>query len=177
MRIQRYTIILVAVLSVLAGFSRAATDNKTFERFYNLSPKQFEEQLNNYILHNHIDSAMLCANIQASKYGKDKLKAEEIKACCIAFRYMGYQYLFSYYNYHLSAENLLNAEQIAEKYEFNQLRTQITVDEAILTAIQNDLENNFVYNQNVVDGFKSAFRCKLDQTKSDNTENNRITTG
>lgn len=69
MNINRYLIIIVAAISALTGFARA-TDNKTFERFYNLSPQEFKEQLNYYALNNKMDSAMQCANIQASKYGK-----------------------------------------------------------------------------------------------------------
>lgn len=98
MKFKRYIIILVAVLCALSGFARA-TDNRTFNRFYHLSPKEFEDQISYYFHHNLEDSAMLCANVQASKYGKEKLTAEEIQACCSAYRCMGVEYLTHYYNF------------------------------------------------------------------------------
>ncbi len=164
MNFQRHIIILAAVAIALTGFCRS-TDNKTFERYYNLSPKEFFNQLNYYALHNQTDSAMQCANIQASKYGKEKLTTEELEACCAAFRYMGLEYLQSYCNYQLASENLLKAEQIADKNEFKQLQTLVTMDRAILAATQNDLENNFAYNKEVIDGFKKSFYRTLGQIK------------
>lgn len=172
-RHNRYIIILVAAMCGLTGFARAA-DNRTFNRFYKLSPEEFKNQLNEYILNNQTDSAMLCANIQAEKYGKKELTTEEIKACCIAFRCIGLGYMQSYNNYPIAAENYLKAEQIADKYGFEPLRSQIAVDKAALTAMQNDLENNFVYNKKVMDDFKKAFYHTLEQTKSNNTEYNKI---
>ena len=174
MKIQRYIIILVAMLSALAAFSRPATDDKTFNRIYNLSPKEFIAQLNDYVQHDQIDSAMLCANIQASKYGKGNLKTDELEACCIALRYMGLEYLVYFYNYQLAAENLLKAEQIADKYQFL-LRAQIANDKAILAAMQNDLENNFAFNKDVLESFKKAFYQAIDQLKNKNAEIDRIT--
>lgn len=171
---KRFFIILVAVMWALTGFARA-TDNKTFERFYNLTPKEFEEQLNYYILHNQTDSAILCANIQASKYCKVNLTKDELEACCAAFRYMGLEYLD--YNYQLAAENLLKAEQIAKKYGFTVSYAQIALDKAILIATQNDLENNFVYNKEVIDGFVNAFHCMLDQLNADNKKYNKTLLG
>ena len=111
---KKYIIILVAVLCALSGFARAA-DNRTFNRFYHLSPIEFEKQMYYYFHHNLADSAMLCANIQASKYGKEKLTAEAIQACCSAYRCMGLEYLTHYYDFQSAAENYLKAEQIAEK--------------------------------------------------------------
>ncbi len=168
MKIKHYIIILVATLCALTGFSRAATDNKTFERFYNLSPQEFRTQLNYYIQHNQIDSAMQCANIQASKYGKEKLTDEEILACCLAFRYMGLEYLDGYYNYQLATENHLKAENIANEYGLKDLQTFIAVDNATLTATRNDLENNFAYNKDVLDGFKKALQRIFEQSGSNN---------
>jgi len=117
---------------------------------------------------------MLCANIQASKYGKEKLTKDEIRACCTAFRYMGLEYLRSYYNYQIAAEYYLKAEQIADQYGFEPLQINIAIEKAILDATQNELENNYVvYNQKVMDGFKNAFHYTLDQLKSDNSELNK----
>ncbi len=173
MNIKRYVIILVAAISALTGFARA-TDDKTFNRFYNLSPKEFNDQLNYYIQQNLIDSAMLCANIQASKYGKGSLTTQELEACCGAFRCMGLQNLFCFYNYQLAAENLLKAEQLADKYQFK-LRAQIANDKAILAAMQNDLENNFAYNQDVIDSFIKACYLSIETLKQHNSEIDRIT--
>jgi len=173
MEFKRYLIILLAVLSALTGTARA-TDNRTFNRFYHLSPDDFVNQLNDYIQRNQLDSAMLCANIQASKYGKEKLTKDEIRACCTAFRYMGLEYLRSYYNYQIAAEYYLKAEQIADQYGFEPLQINIAIEKAILDATQNELENNYVvYNQKVMDGFKNAFHYTLDQLKSDNSELNK----
>jgi AraC-like DNA-binding protein len=160
---------MLYALSALIGFAHA-TDNITFHRLYNLTPKEFKDQLNYYILHNQTDSAMLCANIQASKYGKETLVTDELKACCAAFRYLGMEYLNGFYNYQEAATNLLKAEQIADKYGFEQLLSHITFDEAILSGTRNDLENNFVFNKTVLDDFKKAFQRMLDQIRSDNTE-------
>ncbi len=173
MEFKRYLIILLAVLSALTGTARA-TDNRTFNRFYHLSPDDFVNQLNDYIQRNQLDSAMLCANIQASKYGKEKLTKDEIRACCTAFRYMGLEYLRSYYNYQIAAEYYLKAEQIADQYGFEPIQINIAIEKAILDATQNELENNYVvYNQKVMDGFKNAFHYTLDQLKSDNSELNK----
>ena len=169
---KRHIIILVAALSALTGFTRAA-DNRTFNRLYYLSPKEFEDQLDYYIKNSQTDSAMLCANIQASKYGKEKLTAEDIKACCAAFRYMGIEYLQTYCHYLLAAENLLKAKQIADKYGLEQLYTIITADQAILAATYNDLENNFDYDRTVMDGFKKAFYRTLDQVKAEKSDLNK----
>ncbi len=166
MKIQRYIIILVAMLSALAGFSRSATDNKTFDRFYNMTPNDFKDQLNYYIHHNMTDSAMLCADIQANKYGKEKLTYEEINACCAAFRYIGLEYLRSYCNYQLANENYLKSEQIADEYGFAKNQIEIIADKAMLAAMQNDLENNFVYNKNVMDGFKKSVDYTLNKSTS-----------
>ena len=166
MKIQRYIIILVAMLSALAGFSRSATDNKTFDRFYNMTPNDFKDQLNYYIHHNMTDSAMLCADIQANKYGKEKLTSEEINACCAAFRYIGLEYLRSYCNYQLATENYLKSEQIADEYGFAKNQIEIIADKAMLAAMQNDLENNFVYNKNVMDGFKKSVDYTLNKSTS-----------
>ena len=165
----RYIILMLYALSALIGFAHA-TDNITFHRLYNLTPKEFKDQLNYYILHNQTDSAMLCANIQASKYGKETLVTDELKACCAAFRYLGMEYLNGFYNYQEAATNLLKAEQIADKYGFEKLLSHITFDEAILSGTRNDLENNFVFNKTVLDDFKKAFQRMLDQIRSDNTE-------
>ena len=173
MNIKRYLIILVATISAITGYARSA-DEKTFERLYNLSHKQLQQQRIDYILINKTDSAILCANFQASKYGKEKLSTEEIEMCGFAFRYMGIEYLQGYYNYQLAAENLLKAEQIADKYGFIPLKAQLVVDKAILAATQNDLENNFGYNKDVIDGFKKSLQYMLEQSKSKNSESNRI---
>ena len=174
MKIQRYIIILVAVLSALAAFCRPATDNKTFERFYNLSPKEIKNYVIKYKQHNQIDSAMICANILASKFSKGTNTAEEAEAYYYGFRFMGLEYLYNYCNYQLAAENLLKAEQIAHKNELPQLQSLIAVDKAILTATRNDLENNFQYNKDVIDNFKKASLSMLDQTKVNNSESNKI---
>lgn len=168
---MRFIIILVAVLCTLPGLARPATDNSTFNRFYNLTLKEFDNLMNYYFQNNLADSAILCANVQASKYDKEKLTAEEVKACCIAYRYIGMQYLYGYYNYQIAAENLLRAEQIANKHGLERLWIHITFDEAILIATKNDLENNFVYNKSALDDFKKAFQFTL--LKSDNTESHR----
>lgn len=154
------------MLSALAGFSRSATDNKTFDRFYNMTPNDFKDQLNYYIHHNMTDSAMLCADIQANKYGKEKLTSEEINACCAAFRYIGLEYLRSYCNYQLATENYLKSEQIADEYGFAKNQIEIIADKAMLAAMQNDLENNFVYNKNVMDGFKKSVDYTLNKSTS-----------
>ncbi|MBQ0115591.1 MAG: helix-turn-helix transcriptional regulator [Bacteroidales bacterium] len=156
MTTKRFFIILIALLAALTGFARA-TDNKTFERFYNLTPKEFIKQHNYYTQHNLFDSAMMCANVQASKYGREKLSLEEIDACCAAFRSMGIVYMQKQYNYQLAAENYLKAEQIAQKHNLISIRITILNDEAILGATRNDLENNFAYNKDVMDGFSKAF--------------------
>ncbi len=169
MNIKRYHIILVATISALASFARAI-DNKTFERFYNLSPKELTEQRLTYIKHNQIDSAMLCSNILVSRYGREITTTEDAEACYSAFRFMGLQYLYSYCNYQLAAINLLNSERIADKYNFKQEQALISLDEAILEATRNDLENNFVYNKNVMDYFKKASYKMVDQTKADNDD-------
>ena len=164
---KRYIIIIVVVIcTTLSGFARD-TDNKTFNRFYHLSPKEFTDQLNYYILHNQLDSAMMCANIQASKYDKGKLTTMEKKACCIAFRYIGLEYLLSSYDYQIAYENFLKAEQIADNYGFEPLGTQIAIEKPIFIATCNYLENNFVYNKTVTDGFKKAFYRALDKAKND----------
>ena len=174
MKIQRYIIILLAMLSALAGFCRPATDNKTFERFYNLSPKEIKNYVIKYKQHNQIDSAMICANILASKFNKGTNTVEEAEAYYYGFRFMGLEYLYNYCNYQLAAENILKAEQIAHKNELPQLQSLITVDKAILTATRNDLENNFQYNKDVIDNFKKASHSMLDQTKVNNSESNKI---
>lgn len=173
MNIKRYLIIIVAAIIALTGFARAI-DDKTFHRFYNLSPKEFEEQLNYYILHNQSDSAILCANTQASKYGKVKLTTDEIGACCLAFRYLAVVYLNSHCNYQLAAEYYLKAEQIANKYGYILMQAQIANDKAILAATQNDLENNFVYNKDVMDAFRKAFQGTLDQDKAGNMDFHKV---
>ena len=173
MSYKRNIIIVLTALCALIGAAHA-TDNRTFHRFYSLTPKEFVDKLNDYHLRNMADSAMLCANIQASKYGKEKLTTEEIKICCIAFRHMGLEYLWRYYNYQIAAEYNLKAEQIAEQYGFEQLRCQLACDKALLTATQNSLENNFVINSIVMDNFKSAFHRTLEQLMSENTEFNRL---
>ena len=128
--------------------------------------------MNYYVQNNLADSAILCANVQASKYDKEKLTTEEVVACCMAFRYMGMQYLNGYYNYQVAAENLLIAEQIAKKHGFEPLWIHITFDEAILIATKNDLESNFVYNKAVLNDFKRTFQFTLHH-KSGNTESQR----
>ena len=174
MNIKRYLIILVAVLSAMTGFARGI-DDKTFERFYKLSPEEIKSQINYYLQHNQNDSAMLCSSISASKYGKEKLSKEEIQVCCLAFRFMGVEYIRSFYNYQLAAENLLKAEQIADKYGFIQLQAHIAADKAILAATQNDLVNNYIYNQSVMEGFKNAINRTLKQDISTSQEiNNTI---
>ena len=170
---QRFFFMLLALMCVLTASSRAI-DNRTFERFYNLSPKFFFNQLNDYVQHNQIDTAMLCAKIQASKYDKEKLSTEEIEACCAAFRYMGIVYLHVYCNYQLASENLLKAERIADRNGFEQLQALISVDRAILISTQNDLENNFAYDEKEIDGFKDAFHRTLSNITSRSSEINKI---
>lgn len=172
-RPHRFIILMLLVLSALMSFARAA-DNRTFHRFLNLTPDEFVDKLNDYVQRNQIDSAMLCANIQASKYGKEKLTTEEIRACCTAFRYMGLEYLRSYYNYLISAECYLKATQIADNYGFESLQNNLAIEKAILTATQNDLENNFVvYSNQVMNDFKKAFYHSLNQLKSEDSEINK----
>ena len=166
---KKYIIILVAVLYALSGFARAA-DNRTFNRFYHLSPKEFKEQINYYSHHNLTDSAMLCANVQASKYGTEKLTSEEIKACCSAYRFLGVEYLTHYYNFQNAAECYLKAEQIADKHGLSQLMTIIVEEKAILTAIRNELENNYIFNKIEIDDFKKAFHRTLDYPASSDKE-------
>ena len=173
MNIKRYLIILMAAISALTGFARAI-DDKTFERHYNLTPDEFFDQLDSYIQQDQIDSAMLCANIQASKYGKGDLTIQELEACATAFRYIGVEYLVCFYNYQLAAENLLKAEQLADKYQFA-IRAQIANDQAILAAMQNDLENNFAYNQGVKESFVKASYLLIETLNQHNTEIDRAT--
>ena len=158
------------MLSAMAAFSRPATDNKTFERFYNLSPKEFDKQIYYYFHHNLIDSAMLCANVQASKYGKENLSTEEIEACCSAFRYLGVEFLTHYYNFQNAAENYLKAEQIADRHGLTQLKTIIEVDQAALKFVGNDLQNNFVFNSTDIEHFKTAFHRTLEYPASSDKE-------
>lgn len=144
----------------LAEVSKAA-DNKMIERIYNLSCKEFNEQLNYYIQYNKTDSAMLCANIWASKYNKEKLSEDEIVACCAAFRYMGVIYLQDYYNYQLATENYQKAEQIAQTHNLRQLQEVISTEKAILSATRNDLEQNFTFSPQVLECFSNAFFYNL----------------
>ena len=116
---------------------------------------------------------MLCANIQVSKYSKGNLTKDELEACCAAFRYMGLEYLVCFFNYQLAAENLLKAEQIADKYQFP-IQIQIANDKAILAAMQNGLENNFAYHQEDMAIFKKAFYIALKSTKTENAEYKRL---
>lgn len=173
MNIKLYLIIIVAAISALTGFAHA-TDDKTFERLYNLTPDEFFDQLDSFIQQDQIDSAMLCANIQASKYGKGNLTIQELEACATAFRYMGMEYLVCFYNYQLAAENLLKAEQLADKYQFA-VRAQIANDQAILAAMQNDLENNFAYNRGIMQSFVKASYLLIETLKQHNTEIDRTT--
>lgn len=172
MRYIRFFIILWAVFSTLSGHARA-TDNRTFERFYNLSYEEFDSLLNRYHNLNYIDSAMLCANIQASKFGKGKLSLAEVISCCSAYRYMSLTYLFDYYNYQIAAENHLKAKQIADEYELMPEQVFIAADEAAFTAIRNNLENNFVYNNIIMDSFKKVFNLIRDEISLDNKEQYR----
>lgn len=166
---KQYIILLAAALCALTGFARAA-DNRTFNRFYHLSPKEFEEQIYYFFHHNLTDSAMLCANIQASKYGNEKLTTEEIKACCSAFRDLGVEYLTHYYNFQNAAECYLKAEQIADKHRLEQFKTIIEVDKACLIFVRNQLENNFIYNNIDIEGFKKAFCRTLEYPASADKE-------
>lgn len=173
MSMKKYFLLLVAVFGAFFGFAKA-TDNKTFENIYNLSPREFRAQFNYYSQNNDTDSAMLCANIQASKYGKKELSNQEIEACCVSFHYMGIIYLQQYYNYQLATENLLKAEQIAKKHNLTHLQVVILTDKSILTATRNDLETNFTYCKDVFDIFSKAFYFTLHQIKSaeDSQESN-----
>lgn len=166
---KKYIIILVAVLYALSGFARAA-DNRTFNRFYHLSPKEFEDQISYYFHHNLEDSAMLCANIQASKYGKERLSKEEIKTCCFAYRCLGAEYLTHYYNFQSAAECYLKAGQIADEHGLEQLKTVVEVDKAVLFSTQNVLENNFVFNNVDIDNFKKSFHRTIDYPASSDKE-------
>lgn len=161
MRFKRHIIILVAVLSALSGFAHA-TETKTFNRFYHLTPKEFKDQLLYYINHNLNDSAMLCSNIVASRYGKERLTIKENEMCGIAYRYLASEYLGGFHNYQKAAENYLKAEQIADKHGLSQLMTVIVIEKAILTVIQNELENNYMYNKLEIDCFKKAFYRALE---------------
>ena len=161
----RNFIILVAAFSALFGAAKS-TDNQTFEKIYNLSPIEFRAKINYYSQNSYTDSAMLCANIQACKYGKKGLSAEEIYACCVSFHYMGIIYLQQYYNYQLAAENLLKAEQIAKEHDLTHLQVVILTDKSILTATRNDLETNYSYNKNVFEDFSNAFYFTYYQIKS-----------
>lgn len=172
MRYIRFFIILWAVFSTLSGHARA-TDNRTFERFYNLSYEEFDSLLNRYHNLNYIDSAMLCANIQASKFGKGKLSLAEVISCCSAYRYMSLTYLVDYYNYQIAAENHLKAKQIADEYELMPEQVFIAADEAAFTAIRNNLENNFVYNNIIMDSYKKVFNLIRDEISLDNKEQYR----
>ena len=163
-----YIILLVAVICALSCFAQA-TDNRTFERFYHLPPERFNVQLDYYIQHNQIDSAILCAKIQASKYGKGNLTTMENKACCLAFRYIGLEYLLSYYDYQIAYENFLKAEEIAENYGFEPVGTHIAIEKPIFIATRDHLENNFVYNKSIMDGFKKAFYRTLNHIKNDSS--------
>ena len=173
MNFKRYLIMIVAAISAMTTSARA-TNDKTFERFYNLTSQEFIDQLNSFTRHGQIDSAMLCADIQAGKYGKGNHTTQELEACCVALRHMGLEYLVCFYNYQLAAENLLKAEQLADKYQFS-LRARIANDKAILAAMQNDLENNFAYNQNVIDRFVKACYLSIETLKQHNSEIDRIT--
>ena len=170
---KRFSLILMAVLSAISMLAQA-TSNKTFKRFYNLTPTEFNIQLNYYINHNHIDSAMLCANIQASKYGKEKLSKEGEEACCTAFSFMGNIYMQYYYNYQLATENYQKAEQIINKYDLEVLGAQIATEKAVLAATRNDLENNFAFNKQVEDYLKNAFYRTLKRIELENTNISKI---
>lgn len=169
MKFKRFIIILVAALCTMTCYARAV-DNKIFNRLYHLTPKEFKDQLHYYIYHNMNDSAMLCANIMASRYGKEKLTTKENEACGVAFRYMASQYLTHYYNFQNAAECYLKAEQIADKHGLSQLMTLIVDEKAILTAIRNELENNYIYNKIEIDDFKKAFHRTLDYPASSDKE-------
>lgn len=170
---KRCIIIFVTILFAITVDARI-NDNKIFEKFYRFTSQEFSTQLNEYIRHNQIDSAMLCASVQASKYGKMNLKNDEVQACCLAFRYMGLEFLRSYYNYQKAAENLLKAEHIATQNEFVVLQTQIVADKAILTATQNDLENDYIYSDSVINDFKRACHCMMELIKSDNSNYRKL---
>ncbi len=169
----KYLIFFVATFGTSFG-SAKSTDNNNYEKIYTLSPKEFRTILNYYSENDNTDSAMLCADIQASKYGKKELSNEESEACCVSFHYMGIIYLQQYNNYQLATENLLKAEQIAKKHNLTQLQVVILTDMSILTATRNDLETNFTYCKYVFDNFSNAFFFTLHQIKStpDNKKNN-----
>ena len=116
---------------------------------------------------------MLCANIQASKYGRGKLSFAEIVSCCSAYRYMSLTYLLDYYNYQIAAENHLKAKQIAEEHGLKPEQIFIAADEAAFTAIRNNIENNFVYNNSIMDGYKKVFNLIRDEITLENKDQYR----
>lgn len=163
---RTYREVLAVVIAVAAWLcpvvaNARAFNNKDFERYYNLTPKEFQNCIEDYIVRNIMDSALMCANIQASKYGKIDLSMEEINACCCAFRYMAMMYMNESYNYELAAKNFLKAQGIAEKHHFVEQQAINSENFVILSAIKNDILTNFAYSQNVMDDFKKSFELTI----------------
>lgn len=154
--LKKWCIALLMTVICLAAHGRAFND-KDIERFYNLTPDEFVDCSNDYAKRDVIDSAMICANIWANKYGKVELTRDEIAACCCAYRLMGMLYMDEFHNYELATKNLLIAQQIAAEHKFSEQHAVATEDLVIVSAVKNDIMTNFAYSKEVMDKFKQSY--------------------
>lgn len=167
--IIRYYLAALCACCVLTSVANASV-RLNINDVYNMQPQKVIDKINDYTSKNMIDSAMMCASVLVNKYGREGLTRDEVGACCAAYRYMGVNYMMKFYDYHLAAQYLLKAEQIAQENDFVVQHAIIAEDLAILTATRSDIESNFAYNPESIEAFKKLFRLAYNNIQKGNRE-------
>ena len=122
-----------------------------------LPSNQLLEQANAFTKSNHVDSAMVCYSIVASRLGK--VNGAERRNSLVAICKMGKLYQYHYYNYQKSADYLLRAKHEA----------LIDNDSVLLSSIYNDLGCLYVQYENgdfsrSMENFKQAYHYMSPQS-------------
>lgn len=106
---QRHLLALIITLCLSLNALQARITYP--HQWQQLPSQQLLDKAESYSQADHLDSAMVCYSIVASRQGKDK--STDQANCLSAIYNMGELYLFYYYNYQKAADCLLQAQEMA----------------------------------------------------------------
>ncbi len=109
------------------------------------------------------DSALVCFSIVANRYYQGHQTRDDIEKAIKAMTHIVWLYMEDFYDYPKAVSYNIRARELAEKHSCNDYMPFILINEANIQALQFEVENKNVFNEEGLNLMKKAFYAALEQ--------------
>ena len=157
-------VLLFHLCSVCAALATGDVAISLYDRWERLPSEQLMQMGEQYRnVTSQPDSALVCFSIVANRYYQGHQTRDDIERAIEAMTHIAWLYMEDFYDYPKAVSYNIRARELAEKHSCNDYMPFILINEANIQALQFEVENKNVFNEEGLNLMKKAFYMALDQ--------------